>query len=130
MESKIIWFTGLSGSGKTTLSNYIYNILKKRFKILKVDGDVFRKKAKTRGFTKKDIIYNNLAIINYLLSNRDKYDYLIVSVISPLKETRRLARKKFGKYYFEVYTQCNLKELMRRDPKKLYLKLNKVRSAM
>ena len=122
MKSKIIWFTGLSGSGKTTLSNYIHKILKKKFKILKVDGDVFRKKRKTKGFAKKDIIYNNQAIINYLFKNKNKYDYLIVSVISPLKETRELARKKFGISYFEVYTKCNLKELIRRDPKKLYLK--------
>ncbi len=46
MKGKIIWFTGLSGSGKTTLSNYISKILKKKFKTLKVDGDIFRKKKK------------------------------------------------------------------------------------
>ena len=122
MKSKIIWFTGLSGSGKTTLSNYIHKILKKNFKILKVDGDVFRKKGKKRGFAKKDIIYNNQAIINYLFKNKNKYDYLIVSVISPLKETENQQGKKFGISYFEVCTKCNLKELIRRDPKKLYLK--------
>ena len=45
MKSKIIWFTGLSGSGKTTLSNYIFKKLKnKKFKVKKIDGDVFRKK--------------------------------------------------------------------------------------
>ena len=47
MKSKIIWFTGLSGSGKTTLSKYLSNHLKnKKFKVKKIDGDVFRKKKK------------------------------------------------------------------------------------
>ena len=122
MRSKIIWFTGLSGSGKTTLSNYISIILKKKFKILKVDGDTFRKKRKINSFTKKAIIQNNISIINYLNKKKHKYDYLLVSVISPLKKTRILAHKKFGSNYFEVYTNCNLRELIKRDTKKLYLK--------
>lgn len=53
MRSKIIWFTGLSGSGKTTLSNHISTILKKKFKILKVDGDTFRKKKRLIVLQKK-----------------------------------------------------------------------------
>lgn len=122
MRSKIIWFTGLSGSGKTTLSNYISTILKKKFKILKVDGDTFRKKHKINSFTKKSIIQNNISIINYLDKKKHKYDYLLVSVISPLKKTRILAHKKFGNGYFEVHTNCNLRELIKRDTKKLYLK--------
>ena len=66
MKGKIIWFTGLSGSGKTTLSNYISKILKKKFKTLKVDGDIFRKKKNINSFTNIDIIKNNMSIINYL----------------------------------------------------------------
>ena len=74
MRSKIIWFTGLSGSGKTTLSNHISTILKKKFKILKVDGDTFRKKKKINSFTKKAIIQNNISIINYLNKKKHKYE--------------------------------------------------------
>ena len=122
MRSKIIWFTGLSGSGKTTLSNYISKKLKKKFKILKIDGDDFRKKKKLNKFTKKAIIQNNLSIINYIDKWASKYEYILVSVISPLKKTRSLAHKKFGKNYFEVYTNCNLKELIKRDTKDLYTK--------
>ena len=122
MESKIIWLTGLSGSGKTTLSNYISKILKKKFKVLKIDGDTFRKENKFNSFTKNAIIQNNISIINYINKRINKYEYILVSVISPLKKTRFLAHKKFGKNYYEVYTNCNLKELIRRDTKKLYLK--------
>ena len=122
MRSKIIWFTGLSGSGKTTLSNYISKRLKKKFKILKIDGDTFRKKKKLTSFTKEAIIKNNISIINYINKRIYKYEYILVSVISPLKKTRILAHKKFGKNYFEVFTNCNLKELIKRDTKNLYLK--------
>ena len=126
MESKIIWLTGLSGSGKTTLSNYISKKLrKKNFKIKKIDGDIFRKKNKTKKFSKKSIIKNNISIINYIDKIKIKYHYVFVSVISPLKKTRIYAFKKFKKNYFEVYVKCNLKELTRRDTKKLYIKAKK-----
>jgi len=126
MKSKIVWFTGLSGSGKTTLSNYIEKKLsKKNFKIKKIDGDIFRKKNKQKKFNKLSIIKNNMAIIDYVSQIKERYDYIIVSVISPLKKTRIYAKKKFGNNYFEVYTKCNLKELIKRDTKQLYRKAKK-----
>ena len=61
MKSKIVWFTGLSGSGKTTLANYIFKKLKiQKFKVVIIDGDIFRKKSKQKKFTKKSIIKNNI----------------------------------------------------------------------
>lgn len=123
MKSKIIWFTGLSGSGKTTLSKYISKKLKaKKYKIKTIDGDIFRKKKRLKKFTKISIIKNNLSIINYIDKQKSKYDYLLVSVIAPLKKTRIIANKKFKKNYFEVYIKCNLNELINRDTKKLYYK--------
>ena len=47
---------------------------------------------------------------------------MLISVIAPLRKTRNLAYRKFKKNYFEVYTKCNLKELVYRDTKKLYHK--------
>ena len=126
MKSKIVWFTGLSGSGKTTLSFFISKKLKKKkFKVKIIDGDIFRKKNNTNKFTKKEITKNNLQIIRYIDNLRKNYDYVIVSVISPLEKTRRYAYKKFKSSYFEVHTKCNLKELIKRDPKKLYDKAKK-----
>ena len=123
MKSKIIWFTGLSGSGKTTLSNYISKKLtNKKIKVKIIDGDVFRKKNKVNKFTREGIIKNNLEIIKKISNIMLKYDYIIVSVISPLKKTRKLAYNKFKENYFEVYTKCSIKKLIKRDPKKLYFK--------
>ena len=117
--AKIIWLTGLSGAGKTTLSKKIKKTLKNR-KCLLVDGDIFRKKNKQFSFSKKNITKNNLQIINYCKKNTIKYDYILVSVISPLKKTRKYAYKIFKENYFEIYVFANIKTLIARDTKGLY----------
>ncbi len=122
MLCKVVWFTGMSGSGKTTLSEAFSAELKKKdYKIKKVDGDIFRKQKKNlKKFTKKNIIENNKSIINYIDEIKHDYEYIIVSVISPLLKTRLEAKKKFGKNYFEVYVKCSIKTLIKRDTKGLY----------
>ena len=122
MHTKIIWFTGLSGSGKTTLANTFYKLLKrKKYKTKRVDGDVFRKKKKRLdNFTKKNIIKNNLSIINYISKIKYKYEYILVAVISPILKTRQIAKKRFGNHYYEIYVHCSIKTLERRDTKGLY----------
>ena len=122
MNSKIIWFTGLSGAGKTTLSLNLCKKLKKlKFKVKKIDGDIFRKKkVSVKSFTKKNIIENNIQIINYIDKIKDDYEFIIVSVISPLIRTRLIAKKRFGKNYYEIYVKCSVKILVKRDTKGLY----------
>ena len=122
MHTKIIWFTGLSGSGKSTLANTFYKLLKgKKYKVKKIDGDVFRKKKNhLNNFTKKNIIKNNLSIINCISKIKHKYEYILVAVISPILKTRLLAKKKFGNNYYEIYVHCSIKTLEKRDTKGLY----------
>lgn len=118
----IIWFTGLSGSGKTTLSHHLKEILNKAgFSVFQVDGDTFRKKKKAKNtFTKKEILENNYNIIAYCQSLVGKYDFIIVSVISPLQETRQKAKEIFKKDYLEIFLYCPIEDLLKRDPKNLY----------
>tara|TARA_B100001173_G_C15747978_1_gene445635 strand:+ start:55 stop:570 length:516 start_codon:yes stop_codon:yes gene_type:complete len=124
MDSKILWFTGLSGSGKTTISNSLKkDLLKKKIKVLQVDGDIFRRsQKKTNKFTKLDIKLNNFKIIEYIFSKKKKYDYILVSVISPLEATRKYAKKIFGNNYYEFFVNCKIKTLKKRDTKGLYAK--------
>ena len=121
--AKIIWFTGLSGAGKTTISNRTKEYLKNK-KCLIVDGDKFRKKYKQFSFSRKNIFKNNIKIINFCKKNFHKFDYILVSVISPLKQTRLQALKTFKKNYFEIYVFASKKVLVKRDTKGLY-KLSK-----
>ncbi len=126
MTAKILWFTGLSGAGKSTLSNYLYKDLKKKYKIVSIDGDKFRKKTKIKNnFTVKNIIKNNLTIINYIKKIQKKYDYILVAVIAPLVKTRAYAKKIFSNHYYEIFTYCSLKTLKKRDTKNLYKKAQK-----
>ena len=127
METKVVWLTGLSGSGKTTLANNLKKkLLNTKKKVLLIDGDKFRKKNKTKNsFSKKNIYKNNISIIQNIYRIKKKYDFIIVSVISPLKKTRLIAKKTFGKSYFEVFVNCSIKELLKRDTKKLYIKAKK-----
>jgi len=83
------------------------------------------KKNKIKKFDKREITNNNFSIIRYVSEIQYKYDYVIVSVISPLRKTRAFAFKKFGKDYFEILTKCKLKTLIDRDTKKLYEKAKK-----
>ncbi len=127
METKVVWLTGLSGSGKTTIANNLKKkLLNTKKKVLLIDGDKFRKKNKTKNsFSKKNIYKNNISIIQNIYRIKKKYDFIIVSVISPLKKTRLIAKKTFGKSYFEVFVNCSIKELLKRDTKKLYIKAKK-----
>ncbi|MDB3920041.1 adenylyl-sulfate kinase, partial [Candidatus Pelagibacter sp.] len=61
-----------------------------------------------------------LQIINFCKKKFNKYDYIIVSVISPLKKTRKYAYKIFKQNYFEIYLFASVKTLEKRDTKGLY----------
>ena len=127
MTSKIIWLTGLSGSGKTTLSIAITKFLKKKnHKVKVIDGDSFRKKNKSDNkFSLKSIYQNNISVISFIKKIESKYSFIIVSLISPLLKTRKIAKKNFGNRYFEVFVDCKIKTLEQRDTKGLYLKARK-----
>ena len=120
--TKILWFTGLSGAGKSTLSKILgIKLSKLSFKVKIIDGDIFRTKNKNKNnFSKNNILKNNLLIIDYIKKIQKKYDFILVSVISPLLITRNLARTKFGLNYFEIYVKCKIKTLEKRDTKQLY----------
>lgn len=121
-SAKVIWFTGLSGSGKSTLAIKLKEYLDfNKFKTLHIDGDKFRKKNKDKNiFTKQNILENNNQIINHITKKINNFEYILVSVISPLKKTRIKAKKTFRQKYFEVFVKCSLRELKRRDTKNLY----------
>ena len=125
--TKILWFTGLSGAGKSTLSKILgIKLSKLNFKIKIIDGDIFRTKNKNKNnFSKTNILKNNLSIIDYIKKIQKKYDFILVSVISPLLVTRNIARSKFGVNYFEIYVKCKIKTLEKRDTKQLYSRAKK-----
>ena len=124
MPNKVIWFTGLSGAGKTTLAKLLLKFLKKKkYFCLYIDGDKFRKKRRDKlVLSKKNVINNNLSIINFCKKNIDKYDFIIVSVMSPLRFTKEKALKILGSKYKEFYIKAKISDLIKRDTKGFYKK--------
>tara|TARA_Y100000310_G_C20645710_1_gene796432 strand:- start:622 stop:1983 length:1362 start_codon:yes stop_codon:yes gene_type:complete len=122
---KVIWFTGLSGSGKTTLSIELRNKLERSGKTVEIlDGDVIREKLhKTLGFSREDIKENNQLIAKIVNENKERFDFVLVPIISPYREDRAIAKSIIGKKNFiELYLDVSLNECIRRDVKGLYKK--------
>lgn len=118
-----LWFTGLSGAGKSTNSFKVYMELKKRsLKVELLDGDIIRTNfSKGLGFEKKDrdINIRRIGFISYLLNKNDIIS--VVAAIAPYRETRKQNRELLDDY-IEVYCDCPLDILEKRDPKGLYVK--------
>ena len=106
----IIWFTGMSGSGKSTLATILNEYLLRENRSVKMlDGDKIRKNIhKDLHISKRDVVENNNRIIEMCKTYYIKYDFVLISVIAPFKETREYARKLFGKSYTEVYCSCSI----------------------
>ena len=122
MLNKILWFTGLSGSGKTTLAKLLIKSLKKKYSCYHIDGDPFRRKNKNKinKLNKKNIVKNNLDIINLCKKKVIKFDFIVVSAISPLYVTKKKAKEYFGSNYIEFLVEADIPDLIKRDTKLLY----------
>ena len=119
----VLWFTGLSGSGKSTLSRMLEGELRKRgCKVEVLDGDEVRENlSKGLGFSKEDRDTNirRIGYVAKLLSRNGAI--AITAAISPYAEIRNQVRG-MCRDFVEVYTECSIEELTRRDVKGLYAK--------
>ena len=122
--AKIFWCSGMSGSGKTTLASHAkIELEKQHFKILIIDGDVVRKKYKTQlGFNRDDVEKNNLNVVDICLNERDKYDGIIVPIISPIETVRWTVRKLLSQNFNLIYLYADIATLRGRDQNGFYRK--------
>jgi adenylylsulfate kinase len=118
-----VWFTGLPSSGKSTLAEILFDELEARkMKVELLDGDVVRTNlSKGLGYSREDRDTNILRI--GWVAERLTYHgvAVIVSAISPYRETRDRVREQVGDFV-EVFVSCPLEECIRRDVKGLYEK--------
>jgi adenylylsulfate kinase len=121
-DTPIIWFTGMSGSGKSTLSVELTKRLQnKGYKVQIIDGDTIRDNYTTKlGFSRQDVLTNNLNIAQKCLELRNNCDVILVPVISPYQKARTAVRKLLTPNFHLIYLKATLDSLKERDPKGLY----------
>jgi len=120
----VIWLTGLSGAGKTTLARAIHERLTRSGRDATIfDGDELRATvSRDLGFTKRDRDEQVRRVAKLAVDAAGSDRIAIVALISPYRAARESARAlASGQYPFiEVYLECPVEELSRRDPKGLY----------
>jgi adenylylsulfate kinase-like enzyme len=119
--ANLIWITGLSGSGKTTVGRELYLQLKSQYSnFVFLDGDSFRDiLGNDLAYTPKDRLENAKRIhrmCKFLISQDIN---VVCATMSLYKEVHELNREKI-KNYFEVFIECSMEELIKRDQKGLY----------
>ena len=116
-----LWFTGLSGAGKSTLSEQVAALLACRnLAVERLDADVVRRQYWPElGYSRAQRMANieRLAHLSSMLSRHNVTT--LVAAMAPYQEARDFARATVPNFV-EVYVQCSLEELIRRDTKGLY----------
>lgn len=123
-KNTVFWLTGLSGSGKTTLARNLHEyLLKKGHRSIVLDGDNIRHGlCSDLGFSIEDRTENLRRVTHVAKLLQESGVNVIVSFISPLKESRDYARDVIRDHFIEVYVKCDIEECEKRDIKGLYKK--------
>jgi adenylyl-sulfate kinase len=119
----VLWFTGLSGAGKSTVSGLLAERLRAHgAKVEVLDGDEVREHlSKGLGFGKEDRD-TNIRRIGYVSQLLARHGVIaIAAAISPYRAVREELRAAIPNFV-EVYAECPLEVLARRDVKGLYRK--------
>ena len=121
----VVWFTGLSGAGKSTIANIVERKLHAvgRHTYL-LDGDNLRHGLnRDLGFTMADRVENVRRTAEVAALMADAGLIVLVSLISPYRAERRMARDLIGEEHFkEIYVDTPIDVAETRDRKGLYAK--------
>ena len=122
-----LWFTGLSGSGKSTAAVAVERALHGMGKLsYRLDGDNVRHGINNNlGFSHEDRTENIRRIGEISKLYCDTGIIALSSFISPYQEDRDQVRKLHedsGYNFIEIFVDCALEEVEKRDPKGLYKK--------
>lgn len=122
-----LWFTGLSGSGKSTAAVAVEHALHSMGKLsYRLDGDNVRQGINNNlGFSHEDRTENIRRIGEISKLYCDTGIIALSSFISPYRKDRdqvRTLHEEGGYNFIEIFVDCALEEVEKRDPKGLYKK--------
>ncbi len=121
----VLWLTGLSGAGKSATANAVEQRLHAMGRhSYTLDGDNLRHGlTKDLGFTAADRVENVRRIAEVAKLFVDAGLVVLVSVISPFRDERRMAREMMDEGEFiEAFVDAPIEVCEQRDPKGLYRK--------
>ncbi len=121
----VLWLTGLSGAGKSTIADCLDQRLHEMGAHTYVlDGDNLRHGLnRDLGFTDADRVENVRRVAEVAKLMADAGLIVIVSLISPFRAERLMARELIGDIAFvEVFVDTPIAVCEKRDPKGLYRK--------
>jgi adenylylsulfate kinase len=94
----VIWITGKSSSGKTVYAKRLKRLFESMGeKVLLLDSDIVREQTGNQGYTDTEREKHIMDIAGYAAIAESQGFIVIVAIISPKKEWRMKARKKFEK---------------------------------
>jgi len=128
LPARCIWLTGLPAAGKTTLASALEQRLREVGRMTCVlDGDSLRKGlCRDLGFSEADRVENIRRVAEVARLMVDAGLTVMVALVSPFREQRRLARQLLSDGEFiEVFVDTPLAECERRDPKGMYARARK-----
>lgn len=118
-----LWLTGMSGAGKSTISDQLMSRFRAAgAKVELLDGDVVRTNlSQGLGFSREDRNTNirRIGFVSELLSRNGVI--VVVAAISPYRATREEVKARIENFV-EVYVECPVEVLAKRDVKGLYKK--------
>ncbi len=121
----LFWITGFSGSGKTIIAKKIRNEVEKKYgPTILFSGDDVRRIFSLRGYTYKDrykTVMKYCKLSKFLVSQKVNVIFAVVGLMSGIREWN----KKNIKNYVEIYIESNIKKVVKRKNKKIYINKSK-----
>jgi len=112
----IIWFTGLSASGKSTVAEELMKLIPGSCLL---DGDTIRGYTHNQDFSPKGRKAHIESVLLEAININDA-SHVIVSLVSPYRDSRELGKRSCKKDFLEVYMDTPLEVCKERDYKGIY----------